>query len=686
MKNFLLAGISMLSLFNGINAQNDSLDFSAWEILYDEVVLSAQFEPTHYKNAIHKVHTINKEHLEKFALTDLEQALKLHGQIRIQKDPLLGTSIKLRGIGSNNVAILKDGVPMIGRINGSIDLSQIALDNIERIEIIEGPQSVLYGSSAAGGIINLISTSQNEYPIEIGASSLWESIGIKRNQVQFEWSKSKWHFAANAFHLQDQSDPIDSLRIYESIKQSDGSTFERKKYPCNPKRQKGLDLSTLYRFSDRHSIHLKGNFNDAKVFAYGIKKRANFKPYSFDDMYKTLRTEFSAIHKLEKGKSQFHTSLAYNIFDRELIKKRFEFEESSYLNEPLAIDSSLFKLYFAKVVFARPFFNNIKLMSGIQAQQEIGTGERIFDINTDQAIATNTELSAFGDLRWAKEKLSLSLAARETWHSIFGFQFSPSFHMKYDFNAKWTARMSMARGYRSPDLKERFINFIDVNHFIVGNPNITPELSNDYSLEMAFDQMKDEANFKSNLKVYYNQISDRIVLTEYETQKYHYQNIANSTVFGMSFANSYSFEKIGIETDFNIGFWEDEIHETNLTLKPQAVFDFNSRVYANYWGLTASLYYNYVGSTRSFYEELGVTKLREVQPYQLLDLSLGKRIFNNTVNMQIGIKNALNVSYTGINSPSQNGGHNNQLGSQQLVGRGRSFYVSASYQWQKKKS
>ena len=685
MRELFISGLLGFCIINGIYAQVDSLDFSDWEILFDEVVLSAQFEPTSHKNSIHKVHTISKEHLEKFAFTDLEQALQLHGQIRIQKDPLLGTSIKLRGISSNNVAILKDGVPVIGRINGSIDLSQITLDNIERIEIIEGPQSVLYGSSAAGGIINLISSSQNDHLLEIGASSLLESIGINRNQIQLEWSNPKWHFSASAFHLQDQSNPVDSLRIYESIDLSDGATFERKKYPWNPKKQKGVDLGAVFRINDRQSIHIKSSLNDARVSSYGIKKRLNFKPYSFDDVYKTLRKEYSLIHKFEKNKTQIHTSLAYNFFDREITKKRFEFDEANYLDEAISIDSSLFKLYFAKVIFSRPLFSNIKSMSGLNAQQELGFGERILDINTDETTATNTEVSAYADLRWVKKDLSLSLAARETWHSIFGLQFSPSVHMKYDFKSKWTSRMSFARGYRSPDLKERFINFIDVNHYIVGNPQITPELSNDYSLEIGFDQMKQVENFKGTFKAYYNQITDRIVLTEYETLKYHYQNIASSTVYGMSLANSYSLEKLNFETDLNVGFWEDEIHNTDLSFQAKPVLDFNGRIYANYFGLTSSLFYSYVGSTRSFYEELGVTKLREIQPYHLIDFSIAKRIFNESLNLQIGIKNVLNVSYTGINNSSPNSSHSNQLGSEQLVGRGRSFYIQARYQWRKKK-
>ena len=72
-------------------------------------------------------------------------------------DQALGTSVSIQGMQGNNVNIMIDGIPVIGRKGSQIDLSQINLSNIDRIEILKGPASVMYGTNSTGGVINLIS-------------------------------------------------------------------------------------------------------------------------------------------------------------------------------------------------------------------------------------------------------------------------------------------------------------------------------------------------------------------------------------------------------------------------------------------------------------------------------------------------------------------------------------------------
>ena len=69
--------------------------------------------------------------------------------------------MSVQGLSGENVKILIDGVPVVGRLNGNVDLSQINLTNIERVEIVEGPLSVNYGTNALAGTINLITKKNN---------------------------------------------------------------------------------------------------------------------------------------------------------------------------------------------------------------------------------------------------------------------------------------------------------------------------------------------------------------------------------------------------------------------------------------------------------------------------------------------------------------------------------------------
>jgi outer membrane receptor for ferrienterochelin and colicins len=73
-----------------------------------------------------------------------------------------GSSVSINGISGEGVKILVNGVPMVGRIDGKIDISQINLTNVERIEIVKGPQSVIYGTDALGGVINIITKEQKD--------------------------------------------------------------------------------------------------------------------------------------------------------------------------------------------------------------------------------------------------------------------------------------------------------------------------------------------------------------------------------------------------------------------------------------------------------------------------------------------------------------------------------------------
>ena len=72
-----------------------------------------------------------------------------------------GSIFNLLGLDSRYILVLKDGQPITGRFNNRVDLSQISLNRVQKIEITKGPGSALYGTDAMGGIINII-TDKNE--------------------------------------------------------------------------------------------------------------------------------------------------------------------------------------------------------------------------------------------------------------------------------------------------------------------------------------------------------------------------------------------------------------------------------------------------------------------------------------------------------------------------------------------
>ncbi len=120
------------------------------------VSITASVNPRLATDNPYAIQVITRKTIEKMAAQNVADVLQNQSGVLLGQDPSLGASVQLQGLGGQNVKILINGVPMIGRLNGNIDVSQIPSENIERIEIVEGPMSVVYGTDAIGGVINII--------------------------------------------------------------------------------------------------------------------------------------------------------------------------------------------------------------------------------------------------------------------------------------------------------------------------------------------------------------------------------------------------------------------------------------------------------------------------------------------------------------------------------------------------
>jgi outer membrane receptor for ferrienterochelin and colicins len=120
-------------------------------------VILDQIEPGKLERSISNVKVINSKTIEQMAAADLNDVISRQLNIRISRDNSLGSStINLMGISGQNIKIMIDGVPVNGRLFDQLDLSQLNLQDIERIEIIKGPMSIAYGTNSLGGAINLV--------------------------------------------------------------------------------------------------------------------------------------------------------------------------------------------------------------------------------------------------------------------------------------------------------------------------------------------------------------------------------------------------------------------------------------------------------------------------------------------------------------------------------------------------
>ena len=161
----------------------------------DPVVVTATKVETPQSELGATVSVITEDDIRTYHYSGIEDALRNVPGVEIQRSGSLGktTSIKIRGAGSQQVVVLVDGMRVSSPTLGSTDLADLTLDAIDRIEIVRGPQSTLYGADAIGGIVNII-TKKGQGPPQ---GSVWlegGSYGTIRERANVQGSYGGFNF------------------------------------------------------------------------------------------------------------------------------------------------------------------------------------------------------------------------------------------------------------------------------------------------------------------------------------------------------------------------------------------------------------------------------------------------------------------------------------------------------------
>ncbi len=155
----------------------------------DEVVVTAQITPKKVDNSIYKVNVISNLDIKEKAANNLSDLLSDRLNFRITQDAALGSGLMLNGLKGEHIKILIDGVPVIGRMNGNLDLGQLNLNNVDHIEVVEGPMSVQYGSNALAGAINIITRENTRNNLTAGINSYYETVGVYNADGSFSMNR-----------------------------------------------------------------------------------------------------------------------------------------------------------------------------------------------------------------------------------------------------------------------------------------------------------------------------------------------------------------------------------------------------------------------------------------------------------------------------------------------------------------
>ncbi|GAB5555468.1 MAG: hypothetical protein Sapg2KO_50590 [Saprospiraceae bacterium] len=648
-----------------------------------EVVVTAQYGPTDSRNALQNIRTIKRSIIEQQGANNLEQLLQQDPNIRIRQDALLGSSMSLLGVSGQNVKIMIDGVPIVGRLDGNIDLSQINLNNVERIEIIEGPMSVSYGTDALGGVINLITKKSQRYPYELNLNQQLEtraesSVGLDAG-----------------IRLKDKL----LLRLNGGYDWFNGlSSDTARSVLWNPKQQAYFDANLRYDFGEDHQIRYQFGFFDEEVQNLGNIRRPAFKPYAFDDSFLTRRVNHSLSHEGSILKNYYWQNiLSYNQFDRKVNSYRTNFEENEEIF--LAGDSTIFDTYLFRSVFASNFRDRkVNFQLGTELTLEQGAGGRIIDPDADQIGESEIgDYAIFGSLRYQPiSDLTLETGLRATYNTRYDAPLIPSFHLKYKWSPALSLRASYGKGFRSPSLKELFMSFIDINHFIIGNPDLLAETSDNFQLNVGFNKEIRQQRINLKLQLFHNQIQDQIQLfpfldqngttvptTPDLSQQFAYFNLEKNITKGATLNANYQWKDLELGVGIaNILFYNplSEVSNEVQTFTPTTELSGKISYRLPMIDTKFNLFLRKNDRFISYFPgtENGETVARQQTQdgFTMVDLSFSKSVFNQRLNLTAGVRNLLNI--TQVNVSGGNAGVHNTGTGLTPIGPGRSFFLRAS--------
>ena len=637
-----------------------------------EVVVTGQLSKTNVKDAVHKIRIIGSKELNSGLFTDVGSVLSKELNVRLSEDNILGSSISVQGISGQNVKVLIDDVPVIGRLNGNIDLSQISINNIERIEIVEGPLSTIYGTDALAGTINIITKEQTIDKKLF--TSYYETIGkynynfllsenIKENAITYQFGRK--------FFNGWSSDQIFKLFPTEEL----ADTNRNKQW--KPKEQISHKLS--YKINKKLCSY--NNFIERfheKITNRGMPQEPYYEN-AFDEYYHTFKTNLGSDIKFKYKENNIRLLLARNNYIRtkETFYKNLTDLSEFIVSDANRQDTSQFNLWMLKIGISNNQNNKLKYQIGLDLNKQSASGSRIMD--------NYKEKSDYAFFSIIEYKTNDIIVIRPSIRLIYNTKYKapviPAINALVKLKGS-KIRISYAKGFRAPDFKELFFEFIDINHNIVGNKLLLAEESNNFNINTSITKKIQRAKIVSDINLFHSIISNKIDLvnSSLQTNQYSYFNIEKYETKGISYRSTISISNT--EINFGISY----IGRYNQLANQYSIDKFN---FSKDLNISALFQIGKKTKLNIFYKQIGEIPIFTLDnsnnavevysdSYNMLDFSLNRKIFIN-LTITIGAKNLFNI--TDIKQSSNNNtvhadNNNNTIS----VGYGRTFFTSLKFE------
>ncbi len=478
-------------------------------IVLEQIVVTASSVATNVKDAPASISVIGQDQLQQKGAPDITEALRTVPGLNVGFGSDGTRGISMRGMGSGYTLILIDGkrvgagLTTMRHYNG--DLDWVPVDAIDRIEVVRGPMSTLYGSDALGGVVNIITKKSGDK---------WSG-SLTTEWIQPE-SKATGVTKKVSAYVSGPIVPEElTFTAFGNVSKKDASDPTYHDDIQTPSGSKDYDITGRLTWTptDTQMFELEVGTGREKYLPY-------LKPNEADPETTIRRTTASLRHV---GEWDFGTSTITAFFEDTDNKHNVLGEKNTVILRNSTINVRSYTLD-GKVSMPLDFLFEQNLTVGTEYRyEEMKDPENLGKFNTVTGTAGSADTSMWTAAIFAEDQIKLTEALKLTAglridrHEKFGTHASPRIYLNYDVNDSLTLKAGWAQAFKAPNMRQLNPNWVQTSRGrgcgavggpceMVGNPDLKPETSNSFELGGIYVQ----DNWEAGLTYFYNEIDDKI--------------------------------------------------------------------------------------------------------------------------------------------------------------------------------
>lgn len=606
-----------------------------------EVVVTGTRTPKFLKDTPIQTRVITSREIEKTDATNIQDLLQqeLPG-VEFSYAMNQQTHLNFSGFGGQGVLFLIDGERLAGETMDDVDFTRLNMDNVERIEIVKGAASALYGSNATGGVINII-TKKTDKPWTLNVNGRLARHNEQRYGASFGLNGKRLcnMFTANYtdgdnFDVHSAADPV--TRIISTVYGD-----------------RTLNLKDQLVWSPSRNVEIGGRVG----YFFRQTTRTAEQPERYRDFSGGLRIDWTL-----SDHDMLQANYAFDQYDKSDYQKLRKLDIRDYSNV-----RNMFRL-----LYNHTFGSGDILTAGADFMHDY-----LFNTNLDNTERKQDSFDFFMQYDWRiSQKLEAVGAVRYDYFSDGGeSRLTPKLNLCYKPVRNLSLRAGYGMGFRAPTLKEKYYDFDMAGIWIVeGNAALKSEIS--HNLNLSAEYVKGHYNLTAS--AYYNKVENKLATgapyfrTPSDKLPYlPYTNLDGYSVYGgeigvqarwdngMSARLTYAYTKEELPTDkqgnaVNNQYIPARRHSLNVR------YDYDRQFSARY-GISAGISSRLLSGTeneeyRNYYDVSQGTVRVSYPAYTMWKLSLVQRI-GKAVKLTTALDNLFNYrpKYYYLNSPVTDG-------------------------------